>query len=60
MFLICRVTSRDSVLNGLFGFMGGSPSWQVTTLQCLMSIDVMQVGIITFNLLLCDLTRQGN
>ena len=45
MFLICHVTSRKYMLKGLCELMGGSPSWWVTILLCLVAIGPMQVEI---------------
>ena len=41
MFLVCH--EHEHMFRDLCEFMGGSPSWKVTTLPCLMVIGLVQV-----------------
>ena len=45
VFLIFHVTSIEDIFKGLCKFMGGNPSLWVTTLPCLLAIDLVQVEI---------------
>ena len=45
MFLIYHVTSRKHMFNGLREFMGGSFSWSVNTLACLVVIGLVQEDV---------------
>ena len=45
MFLICQVTSRKHMFQGLCEFMGGIPSLRVTTFPSLVAIGLVQVEI---------------
>ena len=38
MLLVCHVISKDHVIKESYDLMGGSPSWQVTTLPDLVAI----------------------
>ena len=45
MILNDDVTLRNHVPKGLYSFMGGSPSEEVTNLPCMVSIGLVQVEI---------------
>ena len=45
MFLICQVTSRDHMFKGLCKYKGGTLSWKVTILPCLVTIGLVQVKL---------------
>ena len=45
IFLICQVTSREHVFKGLSEFMGGSPSWRLTTLSSMVVIVIVVIEI---------------
>ena len=43
--LVCHVILQDHVVKGSCDFIGGSPSWYVTTLQSLVAIGIVVVEI---------------
>ena len=43
--LVCHVILQDQVVKGSCDFMGGSHSWQVTTLQSLVIIGIVVMEI---------------
>ena len=43
MFLICHMTSRKHMFQGLCEFRGGIPSLRVTTVPSLVAIGLVQV-----------------
>ena len=45
MFLICHMTSRKHMFQGLCEFRGGIPSLRVTTVPSLVAIGLVQVEI---------------
>ena len=45
MNLVCHVIFQDHVIKVLCDFMGGSPSWYITTLPRLVAIDTVVVEI---------------
>ena len=45
MFLICHMTLRKHMFQGLCEFMGGIPSLRVTTVPSLVAIGLVQVEI---------------
>ena len=45
MFLICQMTSRKHMFQGLCEFMGGIPSLRVTTFPSLVVIGLVEVEI---------------
>ena len=45
MDLVFRVISQDHVIKGSGDFMGGSSSWQATTLPNLVAIGILVVKI---------------
>ena len=47
-YLICHVTSKNHVTEELWNFLSGSSSWYVTSLSCLVAIDIVVVEIKCF------------
>ena len=48
LFLVCHVTTREYLLWELRNIMGEFPSWEVTTLQSLMIINLLEEEIWSF------------
>ena len=48
MILVCHVISQDHMTKEKSNIVGGSPSWQVTTLPSLVAIGTVLVDIQPF------------
>ena len=50
------MTSREHMFKGLYKFMGGSPSWWVTTFPSLVVVGI----VVARMFLVCHVIKQGH